>query len=108
MGGEGSGPNAQMILLCAGSAFAPLLRQRVQIGAPGRGLKLLVDLHRSVPGQDARGQRRLSTRAAPVVTVVTSTHPAAIRRYDSHCSAPTGSNACFWPKSTTGRSRSMV
>ena len=29
MGGEGSGPNAQMIRLCAGSAFAALLRNAV-------------------------------------------------------------------------------
>ena len=36
MGGEGAGPNAQMIRLCAGCAFAALLRQRVQIDGTAR------------------------------------------------------------------------
>src|SRR5580658_377100 len=34
--------------------------------------------------------------------MVASVHPAAMRKYDSHCSAPPGLNAYFWPRFTTG------
>ena len=74
----------------------------------GAGTRLLAY---ALPGRTRTGHfayPRRRMRAAPAATVVASVHPAAIRMYDSHCSAPPGLNAYFWPRFTTGSIRSIV